>query len=224
MARTICGKTVSRVKVVDDDENARRVMALTVADAELEPMPEAGPLVELEKFVETATNSVDAVVCDHSLRGKYATFDGAQATAELFKRKCPTVLCTRWTNAAIDAMRKYIEFIPALLSIDDATPDAIVDGIGRCISELNNEPVPSRRTWKTLIRVEGVERDSRPELFFVVIPGWNSQEVVRLPLDLVPQEKRVVIEPGVRFFAHVNKGAERPEMLFFRQFEFPAAK
>jgi hypothetical protein len=220
MSRTISGRIVSRVKVVDDDENARRVMALNVSDAELEPLQDPGPLPDLQKFVETSKATVDAVVCDHSIHGQYAQFDGAQATAELFKEKCPAVLCTRWTSAAIDAIRQYIPFIPSLLSIDDANPDTIVEGIDRCIREFNGNPVPSRRTWRTLIRVEEVQRDSRPELFFVVVSGWDSKEVIRLPLDLIPENRRKLIEPGARFFAQVNKGADRPETLFFRDFEF----
>ena len=62
---------------------------------------------------------------------------------------------------------------------------------------------------------------SKPALFYVAIPGWDSKEIIRLPLDLVPYRRRRLIEPGFRFFASVNKGAEQPEALFFTKFEFP---
>jgi hypothetical protein len=221
MSRTISGKEVSKVKVVDDNSDSREAMAITVNDAEFEALQEQGPLPDLPKFVAMTKSGADAVVCDHSMRGRYANFDGAEAVAELYKEKCPAILCTRWTTAAIDSIRQYIPFIPALLSIDDANPDTIVESIECCIREFNNDPITTRKPYKTLIRVESIERELRPALFFVAIPGWDSKEIVRLPLDLLPADKRELVKSGDRFFASINKGAERSESLFFRDFVFP---
>jgi DNA-binding NarL/FixJ family response regulator len=222
MARNICGQEVSRVKIVDDDTSAREGMIITVKDADLEPLPDAGPLPQLREFVLRAKRGADAVLCDHSLmRADYASFNGAEAVASLYNQKCPAVLCTRWSPADIDAMRCFIRFIPALIVSDDISPDTIVDGIGRCIAEFRNEPASSRKPWRTLIRVETVERDRRPALFYVAISGWDSKQIVRLPLDLIPLEHRLAIEPDFRFYASVNKGAETAEALFFSDMEFP---
>ncbi len=43
---------------------------------------------------------------------------------------------------------------------------------------------------------------------------------MRLPLDLIPAKQQALIEPGFRFFAQVNKGAEQSESLFFSDFDF----
>ncbi len=197
-------------------------MVLTVKDADLEALPDDGPLPELHDFVLGAKQDVDAVVCDHRLRATYAPFNGAEAVASLYVERCPAVLCTRWSTADIDAMRRFIRYIPALISSDDVSPETIADGIGRCIAEFRSEPASSRKPWRTLIRVESVERELRPALFYVAISGWDSKQIVRLPLDLIPSEHQAAIEPDFRFYANVNKGAETPETLFFSDLEFPA--
>jgi hypothetical protein len=220
MAKDICGRNISRVKIVDDDPTAREATAFTVTDAAFEALPDEGPLPELSKFVHDAKHTVDAVVCDHRMNGPYATFSGAQAVADLYKANCPAVLCTRWNTADIDAMRQYIRYIPSLIPSDDLDPDTITDGIARCIQEFNSSPVPSRKPWRTLIRVESVASELRPALFYVAITGWDSKEIVRLPLDLIPVKQKTLIKPGFRFFAQVNKGAEQSEALFFSDFDF----
>jgi hypothetical protein len=223
MALNILGQSISRVKIIDDDPTARQAMAFTIADADLEALPAEGPLPKLNSFVTSTKKQVDAVVSDHRLKkGHYATFNGAEAVAELYNAHCPAVLCTRWSTADIDAIRQYIPFIPSLISIDEINPDTIATGFERCISEFKNAPVPSRRAWRTLLRVESVETSSKPALFYVAIPGWDSKEIVRLPLDLISHGRRRLIKPGFRFYASVNKGAEQPEALFFTSFEFPA--
>ena len=91
-----------------------------------------GPLPELSKFVASTKKQVDAVVSDHRLKkGHYATFNGAEAVAELYNAHCPAVLCTRWSTADIDAIRQYIPFIPSLISIDEINPDTIATGFTR---------------------------------------------------------------------------------------------
>ncbi|MGA2989586.1 MAG: hypothetical protein ABSD88_03845 [Candidatus Korobacteraceae bacterium] len=222
MALNIQGQNISRVQVIDDDPTARRAMAFTITDANLEALPADGPLPKLREFVKSTKRQVDAVVSDHRLKqGHYATFNGAEAVAELYNAHCPAVLCTRWSTADIDAIRQYIPFIPSLISIDEVNPETIATGFARCISEFKSEPVPSRRAWRTLLRVESVEVGSKPALFYVAIPGWDSKEIIRLPLDLIPYQRRTLLKPGFRFFASVNKGAEQPEALFFTNFEFP---
>ncbi len=222
MPPLIVGHEISIVKIIDDDLSAREAMSDTVTDAAFEALPDAGPLGTLSQFTQSAKGTVDAVVCDHRIQGPYAKFTGAQAVASLYKEKCPAVLCTRWTTADIDAMREYIRYIPSLITSDDVSPESIVDGFTHCIQEFKGDPVASRKPWRTLVRVESVATDLKPKLFYVAVSGWDSKEIVRLPLDLIPKNRRSAIKPGYRFYAHVNKGAERPEALFFSDFEFPS--
>jgi hypothetical protein len=223
MPLNILGQNIARVKVIDDDPTARQAMAFTIKDADLEPLPDAGPLPQLGRFVSKTKRVFDAVVSDHRLQtGQYAQFNGAECVARLYKVGCPAVLCTRWSTADIDAIRHYIPCIPSLISIDDMNPESLATGLERCITEFKDAPVPTRKPWRTLLRVESVATGSRPALFYVAIPGWDSKEIVRLPLDLIPEGKRKLVKPGFRFFANVNKGADRSEALFFTKFQFPS--
>jgi hypothetical protein len=224
MARIFLGHQISTVQIVDDDRSARAAMVFTVNDADFEAVPEEGPLPRLAAFVKEVKLKADAIVCDHRMKGHYAAFNGAEAVAKLYAVAFPAVLCTRWTKADIDAMRQYIRYIPALISSDEANPDSIAAGFLECIREFRNDPAPSRKPWRTLIRVESVESQLNPALFYVAIPGWDSKEIVRLPLDLIPAERRPDVQAGTRFFAKVNKGAERAETLFFSEFEFPSKR
>ena len=60
-----------------------------------------------------------------------------------------------------------------------------------------------------------VDHDDEQHVF-VVIPGWDPEEVIRLRRSDVPSEILERIKAGyLRFHAYVNLGAERSEDLFF---------
>ena len=89
-----------------------------------------------------------------------------------------------------------------------------------CLNEFGNRFVASRRPWKTLLRIEDVDTSGAFRFAYVILPGWNSSEVVRLPLTLVPAKLRSHVRPGERLFASVNKGAEDQSELYFEDFEY----
>ena len=73
-----------------------------------------------------------------------------------------------------------------------------------------------------MIRVEDVDRetDINNALVFVVLPGWDSSEVIRLQLRDIPRKVRKRIDSRqLRFHAQVNIGAERHEELYFFDWE-----
>ena len=221
MALTLAGNTITRVKIVDDKPDVRKIMAINVRDAELEPVLEDGPLPPLEEFISTSITNTDAAICDHRLNpGRYARFNGAEAVARFYEHRWPALLCTTWSPADIDAMRRYLRKIPVLIHTDELNPDAIAEGLEYCIRELNNEFLPSRRPWRTLVRVEEVDKEMAPPMFFVVLSGWHSSDKIRLPLNIMPSELQSRIKPGVRLHAQVNKGAESQDNLYFESFEF----
>ena len=220
MSQVLAGKTIEKVRIVEDDPANRTSLAETVSDAEFVPIPEDGRLPSLKEFIEVALCNTDAFIFDHHLRqSQYAPFDGAEAVASLYK-KSPSLLCTTWGKAVIDAMRIYRRKIPILIRTDDLDPDTIIKGLEYCIREFNNEFSPSRRPWRTLVRIEEVDKQMIPQMFFVVLPGWYSSDKIRLQLDLIPPNLRDKIKAGVRFHAQVNKGAENQDDLYFDNFEF----
>lgn len=221
MPLNFAGSTITRVNIVDDKSDARKAVAMCVDEAELEAVPEDGPLPPLHEFIKSAMDKADAGICDHRLNlANYAEFDGAEAVAQFYDRKWPALLCTTWGKAVIDAMRAYRRRIPVLIKPDDLNPDSIAAGFEYCIREFNNDFSPYRKPWRTLVRVEEVEKQMFPPLLFVVLPGWHTSDKIRLPLDLIPSELHDKIKPGIRFHAQVNKGTENQDDLYFDNFEF----
>jgi hypothetical protein len=103
---------------------------------------------------------------------------------------------------------------------DDINPDTIATGFECCIREFNGNFSPNRRPWRTLVRIEDVDTNMVPQMFFIVLPGWYSSDKIRLPLDLIPSNLQKNIKPGIRFHAQVNKGTENQDDLYFDNFEF----
>jgi hypothetical protein len=207
---------ISRVKIVDDNNIARKSLALILDDMDWEPIDEPGPLPNLDEFINASVKSVDAIICDHKLT-TYAKFSGAQAVAMFYQRKFPALLCTAWNRADIDAMRVYRRFIPVVISPGDANPETIVDGFKFCKKELAGEFSSTRKPWRTLIRV--VELNHETKSLYIVLPFWNSTEVIRLPMELIPISLQARLEPGFRFHAKVNLGSDDQNDLYFEDFE-----
>jgi hypothetical protein len=132
----------------------------------------------------------------------------------------PAVLCTKWYSAVIDEMRQYRRFIPSLIDPASLDPTTIVTGIESCIREFSGDYRPVRRPWRTLIRIEQLRQaDGGNGLAFVVIPAWSSNEVVKLPITLIPPEILKKLGEGSRLHAKVNLGAVSNEELFFEDWE-----
>jgi hypothetical protein len=221
MSLNLDGNTITRVDIIDDKPDARRIMAMTVDEANLEPVIESGQLPPLPQFVTAAIGKADAAICDYKLSlGTYAQFNGAEAVAMFYEHNWPALLCTTWGKADIDAMRVYRRKIPILISTDDLNPDTIAIGFEYCIREFKGDFSPSRRPWRTLVRVEDVDEHSKPSMLYIVLPSWYSSDKIRLQLDLIPSSLRRRVKPGVKFHAQVNKGAEDQDDLYFDNFEF----
>ena len=221
MSPDLGANRIRRVDIVDDKPDVRKVIAICVREAELEAVVENDQLPPLEQFVSAAMNKADAGICDHRLNlGRYAEFDGAQAVARFYDLKWPALLCTTWSKADMDAMRVYRRRIPILIYTDDLNPDTMAMGFEYCIREFESDFSPSRRPWRTLVRVEEVDKEMVPPMFFAVLPGWHSSDKIRLPLSLIPPELQTQIKSGARFHAQVNKGTENQDELYFDNFEF----
>lgn len=73
---------------------------------------------------------------------------------------------------------------------------------------------------RNLVRVVDVSEESNEKVVDVIIPGWNPNRVVQLPLSLICEWiSNFEPEIGTRLIANVNSGAENPEDLYFTDFE-----
>ncbi len=218
MALEILDTSIERVAIIDDDPSVRDSYEFSVEDLKLEPIQEAGPIRDLDNFVIKAMAQSEAAICDHHLRvSNYAVFDGAELVAAFYRLNFPAVLCTRWEKARIHEIRRFRRRIPVLLNPEDLNPENIAKGFEFCLREFRSEFSPSRRPWRTLVRV--ADADQIKGFFDVVVPGWDPREVIRLRTDEIPERFRRRIAPGVRLYAHVNIGAESQEELFFEYWE-----
>lgn len=221
MALVLSGTNISRVGVVDDSEDTRETISDELQDAHVEPRPFDGPFGTLNELIDTVTAGVDAVVCDHHLTPRnYAPCTGAEAVATWYASHFPAVLVTRYEKAEIEGIRRFRRSIPTLIPSDEANPDTIVKGFEVCIEEFNGRFIAPRKPWTNMFRVDDVDESSRPAQVYVVIPGWQSDEAIRLTLDMFPEALREYVKPDERFFAVMNIGAQSQEDLYFDEIEY----
>jgi hypothetical protein len=219
MTIVIANRIITKIAIIDDQADVRESYEPSVEDLGAESVSEAGPLEPLPDCVKSVRNKTDAAICDYNLRVKaYSTFNGAELAAEFYRASFPAVLCTKWHKAVIDEMRQYRRYIPAMIDPSSLSPSSIRTGIESCVHEFEGEFAPIRRPWRTLVRVEGVQMNEIGNMYvYVVVPAWNSNEVIKLPFNIIP--KGFDISVGCRFHANVNIGATGNEELYFEQWE-----
>jgi hypothetical protein len=221
MAITIAARAIKRISIIDDQAPVRESYEFSVEELGVEPVSEAGPLTPLAVFVKDVIQRAQAAICDYNLKVRdYSPFNGAELAAAFYKSHFPAVLCTKWHSASIDDMRPYRRFIPLLVDPAKLDPSSIKSGIEACIREFAGEFLTIRRPWRTLVRVEDKRTSEQGVTFlYVVVPAWNSNEVVRLPSQIMPPNLLGNLRPGSRLHAKVNLGANSNEELFFEDWE-----
>ncbi len=218
MPVTIHDREISRVLIVDDDPEARNGYGYPVEELGLEPVMVEGPVETAESFVTKAKQSADAVVCDYHLKKhNYAACDGDLLVAECSKAGIPGMLCTTFTDVDVTIRRECLRYIPALLKTNSPDPEELMEAWRKSLREIGGTFHPARRPWRTLVRV--AEVDDEGGYFYAIVPAWDSQQKIRLYKDNLPDKIRHRVEPGRRFHAQVNTGAESHEALFFDSWE-----
>ncbi len=221
MVAMVDERGIQRIAVVDDSEDMRQTLSDELSFASYETYPLVGPFQDANALVAKATSVADAAVCDHHLNTRnFAHCTGAEVVYKCYRQRFPSLLITNWGPADIDEIRPYLSGIPVLLTPNKADLDAIKEGFVRCMEEFRDEYRPSRKPWRALVRVEEVSLEHADSLVYVVLPGWISDEVIRLKLDIFPHELQPHIKPGARFHARVNLGAETQDQLYFSNFEY----
>lgn len=206
---------IQRVAVIDDDKQARDAMAESIVDADLQPVIQQERLNSLEDLIGNLEGGADAAICDHRLKPRnYASFQGAEAVAELYRMHFPALLITAWSTEDIDNIRPYRREIPILVRSGGLEPQIIRDGIVVCLNEFENNYLKERKPHRILIRIEDVDSS----FIYIIIPSWDSNTGLRLPRSIIPTHFGEIM-PGMRLFSEVNIGASKNEDLYFSQFE-----
>lgn len=209
------------VAIIDDNDDTRETMSDYLKGADFVPHLLTGPFRTIDDLVSAVMRVSNAVVCDHRLTTRnFAPCSGAEVVDLCYRKSFPPVLITTWSKADIDQIRRYRRRIPVLLTPEEANPDTITRGFEACMAEFRDVFQSTRRPWRTLVRVEDVDFDQKPPVVYAVVPGWNSEEVIRFPLDMIPDDLYPFVKSGERFYAKVNIGAESQEDLYFDEFEY----
>jgi hypothetical protein len=218
MGINISGININRIQVIDDDPNVRSSYEYPIEELNLTPVIEKGPLPPLVEFVIKSRKIADAAICDFQLRvKKYAGFDGAETVALMYQNHFPAVLCTRYENTNIDEMRKYRRYIPILMKPSELDPTSLVKGFEVCINEFAEEFSVYRKPWRTLIRVDDMDEENG--FFYVVIPAWDTHQVIRILKSDLPKWMLEKLRKKSRFHALVNLGAESHHEIYFDNWE-----
>ncbi len=205
-----------QVAIIDDDEVKRESLLDEFQLAEWSVTVLQGPFQRLEQLTELVLRDSNRAVCDHHFVRNYAAFNGAAAVAELYRHKFPSVLVTQYEVADMFEIRMYRRSIPVLLTPKEADPDSLARGWEVCQDEFAGRFIAARKPWETLVRITDVSEDT----VFVLLPGWNSDEVIRVPRRMLPAGIQEILRPGEHLFATVNKGAENQSELYFENFEY----
>ncbi len=212
------------VAIVDDDLDLAERMATDVEDAGYDAKIIALKTAQsLESMVgEIISAGIGAAICDHRLQHRAkVSFDGARLVASLYDKKIPGVLVTRFYDQDFDvSIRRERRRIPVLLHRDTADPDQISRAVSAAASEITTGVPPWRMPYRTVVRVEDV-RTEDVRVVDAIIIGWNPDNIVRFPLDILPRDVHSRVVTGFRFFAEVNIGATRTEDIFLINPEVP---
>ena len=213
---TIGSRQIKRVQIVDDEPDAREAFGYLVEDMGLEAILVAEiPGNSIQTFLDTI-QSTDAILCDFQLRKRnYAPFNGDQVIKQCFHLGIPGVLCTSYPEKQV--RRDYLRYIPGFLSREMPEPATLERAWALCLQEMSGNLLPSRRHWRSLVRVDTLDRDRK--CLYAVIPAWSVHTKVRIDLDNLPENIARLAKPGRRFHALVNTGASRPNDLYFDEWE-----
>ena len=209
-------RKIDRVLIVDDNPEARVSHGFLIEDMDLIPHKVKNiHNGNLQNFFNSI-RSTDAILCDFQLKNRsYAPHNGDRIVSQCFRRGILGALCTNIAGASI--RRDYLRYIPGLLRKGNPCPDELLRAWKNCMDELIGEPRPSRRPWRTLVRVGDV--DDEHKCFYAVIPAWDTQIKVRIDFDNLPENIVGLVRPDHRFHAQVNTGAMDPADLYFDGWE-----
>ncbi|MBI4996581.1 MAG: hypothetical protein HZC22_06715 [Rhodocyclales bacterium] len=216
MPLSLASRTLTNVRLIDDDPALRAMYRYSVDDLELNPVEENGPIGSGDTYLSMLNLTTDAVICDLNLKTRdYSSQNGDELVSTLYSHQVPVVLCTRYADELPDAIRHRRRKIPIVLSPKALSGDTVRDAFLTCLNEFEGNFSTQRKPWRTVVRVESGEAVGTGYCRLgVVVPAWdpNSGLTFVVPIDdnaaLMEICKRVQVGEEMRVFAQVNLGAE----------------
>lgn len=213
----VFNRDIERVLIVDDNPDVRDSFAYPIEEMELEPVKLSERINSTEGFIDHLS-SADAVICDYHLKKNgFSQFDGDTLVETCFKKKVPGVLCTTFTDIDVTISRSCLRYIPSLITSISPSRDEIMDAWSICLQEMNGMFQPSRRPWRTQLRIEEV--DHNRNCVYAVVPAWDVHNKIRIDRDDIPEVINESLAEDKILHAEVNIGAENPKDLYFVSWE-----
>lgn len=213
-------KPINKVAIINDTVAAREEIAENIFEAGLEPILQNSRLTSIDECITTVTIKAEAAIFEHHLKSNnYANFMGAEAVAQLYRQYFPSLLVTAWADADIDNIRLFRQYIPVLIESEYAQSEIIVQGFKQCLNEFENSYSSSRKPWRTIIRIEEIDREYKQAMVYALVPAWNPRKIVKFPFSLIPENLHQTLELEPHLFAKVNIGANHHDELYFTEFE-----
>lgn len=108
---------IDRILVIDDAARAREGYAYSIEDLGITPVPEAGPITDLDHFVAGVQHRAPAVLCAYRLKSGcgYSSFNGDKIVGSCYRHGIPGLLGTQYTDITTAINRRFLRFIPAVL-------------------------------------------------------------------------------------------------------------
>lgn len=219
----------NRAAIINDDENAQDIWRLHVEeagyDAYIVKRPRGRAFASIDELAAEVEKHARFAVFDHRLAPRdFAQFSGAAIVAALYDRRttAPLLVSTYERQDADTTIRLHRRKVPVLLSNSEFgnDPETIRACFDLCASEIWKQQLPlARRTLRTIVAIEYRTSEADLDVVDALVPGWNTEDRVRFPVDLIAPSIRHRAQVGQRFFALVNTGAQRDEDLFFSDFE-----
>ena len=61
---------------------------------------------------------------------------------------------------------------------------------------------------RTLLEVVGIDGEGETKTVLAIVPGWDAQEEITFPFDLIPKGLREYLKPASTFLLEVNLAAD----------------
>ena len=212
------------VAAVDDIPDELETLGGELEEAGHEVVLREMPIPSIDSLVTwLRVQKAEAFVCDQRLSfSAYATFQGAEAIHQVIHSMLlPSLLVSSYLETELLAIRRWRADIPVVIEKERMSPKKINDGFRLCSSELKGDLPPQRISRRTGVHIKGISTQTT-EIIDAIIPGWDENRVVSLPLDLIgdPFLREEVRQGSVDWLiAKINVDAERPADLFFSDFE-----
>lgn len=216
MGKIIVDKQIDRLCIVDDNKASRTSFVESLNDSAFEPFSLDQQIVDVNAFINEQIGPAVAVISDHQLKkANYFPMNGAEFVALCYTKHIPSILVTRYEKTQMTEIRKFRQHIPVLINPSDFDIDCIHISLEICVREFKGIIRSDRKLQRTLVRIDAVD-DTH---IYIIIPGWDSSEIISIGRNELPIEVRAVVAADKRMHVKTNIGCENQNDLFFTEWE-----